>query len=100
MDLKEHLFVCLMEECAEVQQAVAKGLRFGFDDHHPDRPEETNELEVLTEVNQLLTVIELLEENGFLQKLSESDKTRIKERKRAKLKEYMAYSQEKGRLFS
>lgn len=98
MNLDEHLFVCLMEECAEVQQAVAKGLRFGFEDHHPERPTETNEKEVLTELEQLLTLVELLQENNFLAELSLEEQGAIRNKKRAKLSEYMAYSKEKGRL--
>lgn len=28
----------LQEECAEVIQAISKGVRFGWNDWHPDRP--------------------------------------------------------------
>lgn len=37
MNTTEHLLVVLGEECAEVQQNIAKALRFGLDDHHPDK---------------------------------------------------------------
>lgn len=35
MNLKEHLLTVLSEECAEVQQAVSKALRFGAKDSRP-----------------------------------------------------------------
>jgi len=34
----EYLLTCLMEECAEVQKAATKALRFGLDDRGPDEP--------------------------------------------------------------
>ena len=36
MNRVEYLLVCLMEECAEVQQAAAKALRFGLTDQNLD----------------------------------------------------------------
>ncbi|MCL2465032.1 MAG: hypothetical protein FWF28_08195 [Micrococcales bacterium] len=36
MNRVEHLMVCLMEECAEVQKAAAKALRFGLTDRNVD----------------------------------------------------------------
>ena len=49
MTKNENLLVTLSEECAEVQQAVSKVLRFGQDNYNPATPQVTNELEVLTE---------------------------------------------------
>lgn len=43
---KEYLSLVAMEECAELQQALFKSLRFGFDDHHPNREEQSNEYQV------------------------------------------------------
>ncbi len=98
MKKREHLLVCLMEECAEVQQAVAKGLRFGLDDHHPDYSEITNEAEILTEFYQLVTVMELLQEEGSIERLTNEEIAKIKENKRAKLNKYMKYSREERHL--
>lgn len=55
MNQEEYLLVCLMEESSEIAQAAAKSLRFGLDDTHPNRPTETNELDLLTEYYQLFT---------------------------------------------
>ncbi|MGX7025029.1 hypothetical protein [Vagococcus hydrophili] len=98
MNEEEYLLVCLMEEASEIAQAAAKSIRFGLDDTHPDRPKETNEQDLLTEFYQLLTVMELLQENGQIKKLSTADIQKIKVKKKAKLIEYMNYSKDKGKL--
>lgn len=98
MKRSEHLLVCLMEECAEVQQAVAKSLRFGLEDHHPERPDLTNEAEILTEFYQLVAVMDLLQEEEIIATLSEVEVERIKKRKLEKLDEYMEYSRKTCRL--
>ncbi len=36
MNKTEYLLICLMEECAEIQQIASKCLRFGLGNHHPD----------------------------------------------------------------
>jgi hypothetical protein len=43
----------VIEECAEVIQAITKIKRFGLYNHHPDRPTATNIDEVLMEINDL-----------------------------------------------
>lgn len=41
MTKREYLLICLMEECAEVQQIASKCLRFGFSNYHPDDADKT-----------------------------------------------------------
>ena len=36
MNKQEYLLTCLSEECAEIQQAVSKALRFGLDNYNPN----------------------------------------------------------------
>lgn len=36
MNKAEHLLTCLAEECAEIQQAVSKALRFGVETNRFD----------------------------------------------------------------
>ncbi|KKM20885.1 hypothetical protein LCGC14_1640980 [marine sediment metagenome] len=36
------LAIRVMEECAEAIQRVSKGIRFGWDNHHPNKPGKTN----------------------------------------------------------
>ncbi len=57
---EEYLLVCLMEECGELIQACSKVLRHGFDNHHPDRPEDTNWVDVLSEASDVKTIMKML----------------------------------------
>lgn len=62
----ENILVTVSEECAEIQQAVSKSLRFGLDNHHPDNPDVTNADDILFEFIQLQALIESLQEHGKL----------------------------------
>jgi hypothetical protein len=65
MNKVEYLLICLMEEAAEIQQAAAKALRFGLDNHHPDRME-TNAQELQKELTDLdATRSMLISENAL-----------------------------------
>ncbi|MDP2815076.1 MAG: hypothetical protein Q8O19_00170 [Rectinemataceae bacterium] len=64
----------LVEECGELLQAVMKAERFGWFNHHPDRPERTNFDEVMLEMNDLTEAYQRLQfaiiriENAKLEK--------------------------------
>lgn len=96
MDLKEHLMVVAIEECAEIQQAFAKVMRFGLEDYHPEKPEETNEDQLLTEFYQLIAMVEELQEKKLLKTLPKEMINAIKQEKLRKVYHYMNYSKEKG----
>lgn len=98
MNSTENLFIVASEECAEIQQCISKTLRFGADDCHPDRPESTNEIELLTEYYQLQAVMELLMEKGALKTLSAEEIEAIKASKKAKVMKYAEYSKQAGLL--
>ena len=53
----------IMEECGEVLKALGKGERFGWLNHHPDRPETTNLSELMGEVSDLVTAAKDLEKS-------------------------------------
>lgn len=55
----EHLYDVLMEEAAEVIQAVCKRKRFGQWSHNPDS-HKTNQQCINDEINDFLAVVELL----------------------------------------
>lgn len=74
MDKTEHLLVCLLEECAEVQQAVTKALRFGLEGVNPNKPEfSTNAKNIIREYCDTIAVIELLVEEGILEERSSDE---------------------------
>lgn len=68
MNRTEHLLACLAEECAEVQHAVAKALRFGLDDGYPGAAS-TNAQDIAREFIDVLAVMEMLEESGAIERL-------------------------------
>ena len=70
----ENLFVTAMEECAEIQQAISKILRFGKNNYHPNDPnKETNEHQFLKEYYQLKAVVNMLLSNGVLSDLTKDE---------------------------
>ena len=58
MTREQHLLVILGEECAEVQQLVAKILRFGLDSYHPEDESKTINQDLLYgEVVHILAMV-------------------------------------------
>lgn len=96
MKRNEYMWVVLMEECAEVQQAAAKILRFGREDSHPDRLDETNEQQLSIEFYQLVAVMEELQEQQLIGRLTCDEINQIKKDKRDKVKHFLKYSQDGG----
>lgn len=94
----ENLLVTLSEECAEVQHAVSKTLRFGKGDYNPATPQITNELEILTEYYHLVAVMEMLIDTGVLRRLEDSDIKEIKTSKKHKIEIYQSVSRCLGRM--
>lgn len=92
MTEREHLLTCLAEECAEVQQAVAKALRFGLQDGYPDT-DRTNAGDIAQELGDLVAVAELLEECGAVPR---SHTIADIERKKNKVYAFIRYAKERG----
>ncbi|TWH48526.1 hypothetical protein [Sporomusa sp. KB1] len=88
----EHLLVCLAEECAEIQQAVGKALRFGLQDNYKDS---TPAEDIARECCDLIAVIEMLEEAGIIKK---TGTIQAIEQKKFKVRYYMEYAREHGTL--
>lgn len=65
MDRAEHLYLKLVEECSEVQHRVLKLLQFGLGEKEPGQ-NLTNIERLGNEINDVLTVIEMLEDNGYI----------------------------------
>lgn len=93
MNTKEYLFVCLMEELAEMQQAISKILRFTEKDHHPSRVL-SNYDELQNEWSDVNAIIAMLGDHeiyfGQMQ-------DRIFEKK-DRTRKYMEYSKNLGTL--
>lgn len=63
----EHLLVCLMEECTEVQKEASKALRFGVDAKDEFKyGDETHGEKIITEFADILAIIYLLQEEGVI----------------------------------
>ena len=93
MNIKEHIFMLLSEECAEVAQVVSKILRFGPDNIGPGH-DQTNKERLEEEIADILGVIGLLRKENMI---SDIDPKKIKA-KGEKIKRYMQYSKDKGTL--
>jgi len=88
MDSKtKNLLVVATEECAEVTQACTKSIRFGINNHHPNR-KTTNADEILTEFYQLQAVIEELQRDKMLPIYNEDYVRSIKRNKLKKIEMY------------
>lgn len=92
MNKTEHLLVCLAEECAEVQQAVAKALRFGLDDGY--EPGRTNAGDIMKELDDLIGVAEMLQDERALKNFNRAGIAAKKER----VFRWMKYAEERGTL--
>lgn len=92
MNRTEHLLACLAEECAEVQQAVAKALRFGLDDGYTQ--DGTNAGDIMKELDDLIGVAEMLRDEGVLKGLTRA----AVDAKKAKVLHWMKYAEERGTL--
>lgn len=97
MNEVEHLLVCLMEGCAEIQERASKALRFGLDEieHGQDA---NNEQRIVGEIWDLVGVIEELQDHKALRGLASSDAGHHIGGKRQKLRKFMAYARECGTL--
>lgn len=97
MTLKEYLLNRLSEECAEVIQRVSKALTFGLDEVQPGQ-EHNNAYRIILEYIDLVTVFEMLEDEGILE-LPDGETVRtLNRKKREKVAYYMQLSRERGTL--
>ena len=96
MNRQEHLLVILSEECAELSKEASKALRFGLNDHEPEKIE-TNAQRIVAEFNDLFAIIGMLKDIGSL---DEKELVNIKsiEAKKKKVEKWLNYSQSVGTL--
>jgi len=94
MQRKELLLVILMEECDETSQRASKAIRFGLNEIQPEQPQ-TNAQRLIYEFNDIVGVMEFLQEEGLIEKVIDREAI---EKKKAKLKKYLKYSEEIGAI--
>lgn len=92
MNRLEHLMTILTEECAEVQQAVTKTLRFGLEEGRDI--ETTNVERIRAELNDLIAMVEMLEVEG----LNLAPDHAARKAKKEKVEKYLLYSSACGTL--
>jgi len=94
MNRTEYLLTCLAEECSEVQQAVAKALRFGLDVGFPGG-RTTNAQDIARECVDVVAVIEMLETDKIIKNIRTE---RSINNKKNKVFRYMEHSKKLGTL--
>lgn len=95
MNLEQLLLIKLMEECAEVQQACSKALRFSLNEKCSETTM-TNAKYITEEVKDVLAVLKCLEAEGILPMPELSLEERI--HRRTRIYKYMDYTRELGIL--
>lgn len=63
-DAEIEMLALLSEELGEVQQAIGKILRHGYESCHPDFPETTNRMDLEEELGHVAMAIKLMVERG------------------------------------
>lgn len=96
MTHSENLLIIAAEECAEIQQEIAKALRFGLQNHHPEKPELTNEKRIMQEFEQLCAVMDMLAEEGIIHPLSDEERDAVHKEKVRAVKSWELYSKRIG----
>lgn len=97
MNHSENLLVVASEECAEIQKNIAKALRFGTDNHHPDEPEKTNGERIMAEFHQLRAVMDMLVNQGILPTMADSEIS-VYQNKVEAVEKWEQYSKRIGRV--
>lgn len=105
MNYLEHLLTCAAEECGEVAKEICKALRFGLCDRvtvdptgPPSQEGPTNRDKIVSELNDLMGVIRMLENCGALPAAWQDAEKQ--EQKIARVTAYMGYAHDLGTLKS
>ena len=96
MTKAENILVTIMEECAEVQQAVSKVLRFGSQNYHPGKPGTENWYAVLEEYYHLIAAFEFAQSQMILPQLGDNELNLIKMNKVSKMEKWLKVSESEG----
>jgi hypothetical protein len=88
---QDHLLIILGEECAEVQQRIAKIQRFGLDEVQPGQPL-TNRERLKLEVYDVLAMVEMLSADKMLEWPGREMRDAL-DAKKAKVEHFLDYSE-------
>jgi hypothetical protein len=94
MTRTEILLTTLMEECAETAQRASKAIRFTLDEVQPVQ-DMNNAQRIVYEFNDIVAVMEILQEDGVIEKVIDRESI---EKKKAKIAKYLDYSAKMGTL--
>ena len=94
MTRKEHLLTILAEECNETAQRASKALRFTLDEVQPSQSL-TNAERIVYEFNDILAVMEMLKEEGYIKNVVDNDAIA---KKKIKINKFINYSNNIGTL--
>lgn len=99
MTRDEHMWLKLMEECAEVQQRVSKLIQFGINEVEPGQSAD-NLSRLRLEIFDLLAVLQIIEDMNLMPFVSEGIRREELEAhtkaKRAKIQKFLDYSIQLG----
>jgi translation elongation factor EF-G len=98
--LEDHILTMIAEECAEVAQRATKILRFGMSEVQPGH-DMNNAARLMQEFADLATVVRKLANNNavFSKEYKNYEQTeRWAEQKGKKIKKFLEYSRQQGRL--
>jgi NTP pyrophosphatase (non-canonical NTP hydrolase) len=95
--IKQFYLLKLAEECSEIAQQACKQIQFGHYPTSPSTGKAYDNLQLLRgEVNDLLAVLDVLMQLGELPKISPAELVAAKDKKRARILDYLRHSQELG----
>jgi hypothetical protein len=94
MTRTEHLLTILAEECGETAQRATKALRFGLNEVQPGQ-ELNNAERIVYEFNDILSIMNMLVEEGKLPRVEDKGMMGLK---KDKVEKYLIYSKEQGLL--
>ena len=95
MDREQFLLVKLAEECNEVAQMAIKSMQFGLDNVKPDQPY-TNRERLNQEFNDLITIMQLLSQENYLE--HEPPSPEWIEEKLGRIEKFYNISKEMGKI--
>jgi len=97
MNKQQLLLIQLAEELSEVQQSIAKALRFGLDDGYPNS-NKTNAEDIAQEFQEAIAVYSMLENTEKFTAIMPTKAIKIQEEKIAKVHKWLDYSKRNGIL--